>query len=119
MPRMYARPVEGHLELEVGDWKESRMLVSFNFLVFLIQNLFKCCKFFIAISFLPACIYLDNFQFDHVVTNHLFCQHLINIRKQRYNEKAPEWNNHALPILNCFRYKNLANQLNIHGATSF
>eukprot|EP00795_Rhopilema_esculentum_P003471 gene3471-1852_t len=24
VPRMYARPVEGHLELEAGDWKENR-----------------------------------------------------------------------------------------------
>ena len=23
-PRMYARPTQGHLELEAGDWKENR-----------------------------------------------------------------------------------------------
>ena len=26
VPSMYARPVEGHLELEAGDWKENRRL---------------------------------------------------------------------------------------------
>ena len=36
VPRMYGRPVEGHLELEVGDWKENRVLVSLSFLLFLI-----------------------------------------------------------------------------------